>query len=476
MLKARRLPLVSLVAWSMGMAPSAAHAGDLNAEVTAMFNNLGTVGNYTAPGAFKGQTFNTYSGGNLYLRSPAKTYQLTAIQFPSAKGGCGGIDLFGGSFSHISATEFKDGLKNITAALPGVAFELALESVSPLLGGLTKWAQGIQDMINNARINSCETATSLVASAAEAGGFDAQRACAKLAVMMGKDPDIDSAMRDCASNSTSILASARSSSDPDAQALAPFVGNLTWKALQTVTTLDDPGRELVMSMVGTVIFHPESDNVDPDVIAPSITSVKNLLYGQADAGNGNIYVQLLRCNNYTACDVVTQDNSYVHQPLTTMVEQMMRDISDHIQTRTPIPNNTAAVGFINSTSIPVWRMLSVGNSIPGSGLADTLIYKYREVIAADYAATFLTQFTTYGLAALQKSYRLTPDQQKYGDKLLRSSNGFLDRLQLEQQTLFGKVSGVANVTGDLEQLERNLRSNMTNHVLDMLGQASNPYR
>ena len=144
--------------------PPAAHAGDLNTEVTNMFNNLGAVGNYTAPGAFKGQTFNTFTGGNLYLRSPNRTYQLAAIQFPSAKGGCGGIDLFGGSFSHISAAEFRNMLRNITAALPGIAFQLALESVSPLLGGLTKWAKGLETWINNARVNSCETATALVLS------------------------------------------------------------------------------------------------------------------------------------------------------------------------------------------------------------------------------------------------------------------------------------------------------------------------
>ena len=119
-------------------------AGDLNSEVNNMFNNLGAIGNYTAPGAFRGQTFNTYTGGNLMMRSPNKVYQLAAIQFPSAKAGCGGIDVFGGSFSHISATEFKNMLKNITAALPGIAFQLALEAVSPLLGGLTKWAKGLE--------------------------------------------------------------------------------------------------------------------------------------------------------------------------------------------------------------------------------------------------------------------------------------------------------------------------------------------
>src|SRR2546423_15603476 len=96
------------VAWSLVLAFPASYAGDLNAEVTNMFNNLGAIGNYTAPGAFKGQTFNTYAGGSLYLRSPNKTYQLAAIQFPSAKGGCGGIDLFCGSFLHTSAIEVEN--------------------------------------------------------------------------------------------------------------------------------------------------------------------------------------------------------------------------------------------------------------------------------------------------------------------------------------------------------------------------------
>ena len=140
-----------VLAWTIILLPPMTYAGDLNNEVNNMFNNLGAIGNYTAPGAFKGQTFNTYAGGNLYLRSPNKTYQLAAIQFPSAKGGCGGIDLFGGSFSHISAAEFKNMLKNITAALPGIAFQLALEAVSPLLGGLTKWAKGLETWINNSR-------------------------------------------------------------------------------------------------------------------------------------------------------------------------------------------------------------------------------------------------------------------------------------------------------------------------------------
>src|SRR5574338_305816 len=198
----------TVLAVALALSPLPVQAGDLNAEVNDMFNNLGAIGKYTAPGAFRGQTFNTYTGGNLMMRSPNKVYQLAAIEFPSAKAGCGGIDVFGGSFSHISAEEFKNMLKNITAALPGIAFQLALEAVSPLLGGLTKCAKGLETWINNARINSCETATALVASAADAVGYDSQRACSKLAMQMGIETDIDAAMRRCASDSTSILASA----------------------------------------------------------------------------------------------------------------------------------------------------------------------------------------------------------------------------------------------------------------------------
>jgi len=476
-IRARLRALLSIMlCWAMTLAAPISIAGDLNAEVNNMFNNLGSIGNYTAPGAFKGQTFNTYAGGNLYLRSPNKTYQLSAIQFPSAKGGCGGIDLFGGSFSHISAAEFKNMLKNITAALPGIAFQLALEAVSPLLGGLTKWAKGLETWVNNSRINSCETATALVASAAEATGYDSQRACAKLAMTMGIESDIDSAMRKCATDSPSILASARSSSDPNVVAQAPFVGNLVWQALKTIDTLDDAARELVMSIVGTTIFYPPEAARDPLSIGPSITTVAHLLYGQSDAGGGNINIQVLKCDEYVQCLNVTRKNDYVHEPLVKKVEDLMRTISDNIKARTAIPNNSTAVGFVNSTSIPVWRMLSVGNTIPGSGLSETLIATYKEVIAADYAFTFLNQFGSLALTALQKKHKLTPAQLEYSRDLRSDTQNFLARLQQEQSSMYRKVQSVSSVTSDLERLERSIRTNMSASVLDMLGYANRRYQ
>lgn len=445
-------------------------AGDLNSEVNTMFNNLGAIGNYTSPGAFRGQTFNTYTGGSLFMRSPNKVYQLTAIQFPSAKAGCGGIDVFGGSFSHISATEFKNMLKNITAALPGIAFQLALESVSPLLGGLTKWAKGLETWINNARINSCETAKAIVSSAAEAVGYSSQESCADLAVEMGLETDRDAARRRCGSDRPGVLASARSSGDPNIRNKAPFVGNLTWKALQyTGSYLDDQERELIMSIVGTIIYYPDEASRDPEPIAPTITSISQLLYGQAAASGTDVVQHLLKCNDYTNCDSVTLNTSYTHTPFTAKVENMMRSIASKIATRTPIPNNSAEVGFVNQTTEPVYKMLSIGATIPGSGLADSLIAQYRDVIAADYAYVFLDRNLRLGMAALDKDYTLQQVQRDRANDIRRRAQAMLLQLAQEKNLLYQKVGSFKAVSSHLEQLERQLRSSMPQHVIDMLG-------
>jgi conjugative transfer pilus assembly protein TraH len=466
-----RRTTVAMTAAALAFSPIPMQAGDLNTEVNNMFNNLGAIGNYTAPGAFRGQTFGTYAGGNLFMRAPNKVYQLAAIQFPSAKAGCGGIDVFGGAFSHISAAEFKNMLRNITAALPGIAFQLALESVSPLLGGLTKWAKGLETWINNARINSCETAKAIVSTGAEALGYGSQEACADLAIEMGLEADRDAARRRCASDRGGILASARASADANLRNKAPFVGNLTWRALQrTGAYLDDAERELIISLVGTVIFYPEEAGRDPEPIAPTITSISHLLYGQAAGAGGKVTQHLLQCNDYSNCDVVTLNTAYKHVPFTARVEMMMRSIADKIATRSPIPNNSPEVGFVNQTTEPVYKMLSIGATIPGSGLSDSLIGQYRDVIAADYAYVFLERNLRVGMAALDKDFTLQQAQRELANQVRQRAQAMLLQLSQEKNLLYQKVGSFRAVASHLEQLERQLRSSMPQHVMDMLGQ------
>jgi conjugative transfer pilus assembly protein TraH len=465
-----RATIATVAASALALSPITLRAGDLNTEVNNMFNSLGAIGNYTAPGAFRGQTFNTYTGGSLFMRAPNKVYQLAAIQFPSAKAGCGGIDVFGGSFSHISAAEFKNMLRNITAALPGIAFQLALESVSPLLGGLTKWAKGLETWINNARINSCETAKAIVSTAAEAAGYSSQEACADLAIETGLESDRDAARRRCATDRTSILATARSSGDANVRNKAPFVGNLTWKALQRTVpprrpgarTDHEHGRHGDLPRRGGRRATP-SRSRRPSPRSASCSTARPRRRHRRDPAPA----ALQRLRQLRRGDAEPGLHAHaVHG----RVETMMRSIADKIATRAAIPNNSAEVGFVNQTTEPVYKMLSIGATIPGSGLSDSLIGQYRDVIAADYAYVFLERNLRVGMAALDKDYTLQQTQRDLANHVRQRAQAMLLQLSQEKNLLYQKVGSFRAVSSHLEQLERQLRSSMPQHVMDMLGQ------
>jgi hypothetical protein len=86
--------------------------------------------------------------------------------------------------------------------------------------------------------------------------------------------------------------------------------------------------------------------------------------------------------------------------------QSARSAQPGLASRAPIPKPSPEVGFVNQVSEPVYKMLSIGSTIPGSGLTDSLIGQYREVIAADYAYVFLGRNLRIGTAAPDKDFQL----------------------------------------------------------------------
>ena len=95
------------------------------------FNDIGAYGNVTGANAYRGQTMNFYTGGSLYMRTPVRNYPLASITPPSFRAGCGGIDLYAGSFSFINKDQFVALLRNIGNNAIGAAFNMALCSMSP---------------------------------------------------------------------------------------------------------------------------------------------------------------------------------------------------------------------------------------------------------------------------------------------------------------------------------------------------------
>jgi conjugative transfer pilus assembly protein TraH len=103
---------------------------DVESDMQDFFDSLGYT-NITDPGAYQGQSAGYYSGGSLYTRAPSKNYQLVSVNLPSVRSGCGGIDLWGGSFSYVDESQLIAMLRNIGQNAIGFAFNLALSTISP---------------------------------------------------------------------------------------------------------------------------------------------------------------------------------------------------------------------------------------------------------------------------------------------------------------------------------------------------------
>lgn len=141
-----RRTIVATLLISITASPAKA---DVSQSMQDWFNQIGAYGNVTGPNAYRGQTMNFYTGGSLYMRTPVRNYQLASISPPSFRAGCGGIDLFAGSFSFINKEQFVALLRNIGNNAIGAAFNMALCSMSPDLCDILKYLQDQSAKMNN---------------------------------------------------------------------------------------------------------------------------------------------------------------------------------------------------------------------------------------------------------------------------------------------------------------------------------------
>jgi conjugative transfer pilus assembly protein TraH len=146
-------------------------------------------------------------------------------------------------------------------------------------------------------------------------------------------------------------------------------------------------------------------------------------------------------------------------------------MSENIASRTP--QSAADIGFINNTSEPVYKMLAVANAVPGSNTAETLIETYKDVIALDYAETFLSRVIRQALAALSQAPGRSGVEQQYIETLRANAQEAQRQILAEKQAAYAKVRSVSSMTQDLQTLERQLWSSMPPAVKAMLDFSGN---
>lgn len=469
----RMVAIVSVCALTLTpVATIPALAGNLDAEMNSMFNSLGVMGNVTAPGAFRGQTMNVYTGGDLQIRAPIRNYQLWSVSMPSIKSGCGGVDAYLGSFSFINKAQFKAMLQQVGNNTVGLLFQSALASINPLIASKLEWLQNLTKDMGNFNRSSCQMANQAVNGISGALDMNANSTCIRLAQSVYGD-DQQQAQERCKSDAPAVNTDAKASADPDIKQIAGRSVNLIWDALSN-TTLSKEEKEMFMNIAGTTVMTDALSNggvaKQPQSIDPSIDSLKTLLNGNdAGAPTGKIRITgWLTCPDADCLAPVR--GSIDLTPFTTYTRNTLESLRDKITATNVAPTPTES-GFIQMTTVPVYKLMAVGymgSRGTDNTVLDTLIAKYAPLIAHDYAFTFMQRALKDARNYMNAARKQNAVEVDEVNRITTNINRLVDETSAERQRLMNSLPAGEAMVNELERVERNLRASLPTSVRNMI--------
>ena len=280
----RLLPPALLLLGALAATPACA---DLADEMNDMF---GALVNVSEPTAHMGQRRGVLSGGSIYARNRIMNANLISFVPPSFEAGCGGIDLFAGSFSFINAEQLTQLYRAIAANAASYAFKVALDSMCPDCGQAMESLQKKIQELNSLFSNSCQLAQGLVTD--PMSGFDTMNKMKNAVVGVGEGfGDVFEAF----TGSTGKGPIQQVQENAPEVAEQTIQGNLVWRALKGEGVSgwfrhgDNKLLESMMSVTGSLIVGapveaPDGDGPNNEIKpVPAILTITDLLHGSDGA-------------------------------------------------------------------------------------------------------------------------------------------------------------------------------------------------
>ncbi len=380
----RRRAMAGLAAIAMCLPAQA----DVLSEMQRFWD--GAAVNTTGPTAFEGQASGHWTLGNLYLRAPVQSERIATVNLPSYQAGCGGIDAFAGSFSFIDSDQLVAFARGIAQNATGFAFELALETISPVIAETMSKLRALANWVNNQSINSCEMAQSLVGAAWSTNDRASASICAAIGTSQGIFSDYAAARHGCGSggqrNSTLAAASG------ELENVSPVNVNYAWEAVQNSTFLgsDTALGEFAMSLTGTVIVTAPVTDASTDT--PTVRVLEPLALDREVTeilmeGGGELPVYT--CDTPTEClnptlgrVTIPADNGF-----RTRVSGLLRDLVDAVRQDTAPPAD--ALGLVNLTTLPVYRVINAAAAYRGA-VIEQEVDALAEAVALDVLQVWIS--------------------------------------------------------------------------------------
>jgi conjugative transfer pilus assembly protein TraH len=382
----------------IGLATAPAHA-DLEDSLSSM---LGANVQVNTPGTVKSARRGGFYGGSVYVRGRVMNVNVVNFTPPSFTSGCGGIDLFGGSFSMINKEQFIALLRSIAQNAAGYAFHLALKNIceqcSTIITGLQR---AIQEM-NQFSGNSCQLAQGIVNDSLDALGLSDVKGKQTASITSGFNDAWEGFWGSLSSTVESLSAeNADGTTDYD-----DYTVNVVWSALKDngvsgwFSSGDNELMEALMSLTGTIIMDGPvddedgntSDNITPIVAGASLT-IDDLIFG-------NSSVRMLECPDTDDCLEVSMATHSI-TGLAPMLEELIAG-DGPTDADSVLYRLTNGTGDVDDATVMVSQLGNYGSllldiarvSKPGSTIAYDLFDDVKEYLAYELAVIFVKDVQT----------------------------------------------------------------------------------
>ena len=442
MQRSRRWILTASCCTALSVVPLVAGAAGIQSQLDKVFD--GMMSNTTMPGVWESQRRGVIAGGRVTAKTRIMNESLVQFTPPSWQAGCGGVDLFGGSFSFINSDQIVELFRTIAANAKGYAFQIALETVAPDIAQQLQTFQDKMQKLNQMMSSSCQMAQGTINDTLNAAGLSQNLKGMTQATALGGVDDFFSSFSE--SSGKTWQDSAKTGSSEAQQEYADSIGNLMWKQMRkngahTWFQYGDTALlESIMSITGTVIIRDVEDDSNPVVtLQGGQIRMVDLLEGGS--------VTLYDCGSDTTDCMMTSGITK-----TANLDGLKSQILDVLL------GTSSSVGLIEKFSSNMGPISSrekqLITTLPGS--VGSLI-RNLSVLSPDTARIFATEKA--GAIALAMVSSMTEDMLKAGRLALANSdnpyrNELQDVLYESQQSIRHEYTTLVNEYGSLTEVVR----------------------
>ena len=378
-MRVRKLSLIALLTASLSSYAS------VSSDLSNFFNKSGYASNVTSPMAFESQASGYFGGGSLFVRSQVREYRLVHLSMPTYRAGCGGIDLFTGSFSFLSHEKLVELGKQVMNDAGAYAVDVLLASTVPQLKDVRDNLINLEQKANQSNINSCHMAQNMIGGIFPKTAESQKKICKDIGTQTGLFADFAKAQQGCSSPKDFDEAMDKASSDESTKKRVILNKNLVWSMLKESPLFgsDRELSEMMMSLTGTYIVnkHGKITNV------PSLANSADLINALLGSNIGTKNAQIWHCNDNNCMSVdlktidIPEDKTLIYK-----IRNILTELNEKVkQDEEP---SAAQKGFLDMISIQALKFLLVLNS-SDYGNAAIDIEEYSTLIAQDLLENYM---------------------------------------------------------------------------------------